>query len=143
MSGFDAATVVEPLDYDFTKFGGRKGVIPEPSDAAIGTYYTQLDELLKSIAGEHVKLPDNPSPTDLLEALNQLTMGESYAPMLEGTTEIYAKLCQNSPSVEELNMLPPRIRALFFQWMAKQLRPELDAADTKRALRPLRIAPGG
>jgi hypothetical protein len=143
MPGFDAGTIVEPMDYNFTKFGGRKAVIPEPDEDQVKLMYSEMDGLLKSIASEFVKLPDNPSAQDLVESLNQLTMSESYAPMLQGMTEIYSRLCSNSPSVDELLLLPPRIRALFFQWVAKQMRPELDAVDTRNAPRPPRIARGG
>lgn len=143
MPSFDASTIVEPLDYDFTRFGGRKAEIPEPSEELIVEMYSAMDHLLKEVAGSFVDLPKNPSAQDLVNSLNQLTMSESYKPMLDGMTEIYARLCANSPSVEELKQLPPRIRALFFQWVAKMMRPELDAADSKPARRPLRIAPGG
>jgi hypothetical protein len=143
MPGFDAGTIVEPMDYDFTKFGGRKAVIPEPGEEVVKQMYKEMDELIKSIASEFVTLPENPSAQDLVESLNQLTMSESYAPMLQGMTEIYSRLCANSPSVDELQLIPPRIRALFFQWVAKQMRPELDAVDTRTAPRPLRIARGG
>lgn len=143
MPGFDAGTIVEPLDYDFTKFGGRKATIPEPSEDAVVKMYAEMDVLVKEIAGSFVQLPENPSAQDLVESLNQLTMSESYAPMLSGMTRIYAELCSQTPSADELGQLPPRIRALFFQWMAKQMRPELNAADSKTAPRPLRIAQGG
>lgn len=143
LPGFDAATIVEELDYDFTKFGGRKATIPEPDDARIIAMYSAMDSLVKDIAGSFVQLPENPSASDLVDSLNQLTMSESYGPMLDGMTKIYAELCSQSPSEDELKKLPPRVRALFFQWMAKQLRPELDAADSKPVLRPIRIAAGG
>ena len=143
MTGFDAGAIVAPMDYDFTKFGGRKADIPEPDEGTVVQMYSEMDALLKSIAGEFVSLPENPSAQDLVESLNQLTMSESYAPMLKGMTEIYSRLCGNSPSVDELLLIPPRIRALFFQWVAKQMRPELDAVDTKIAPRNLRIARGG
>lgn len=142
MPSFDASSIVEPLDYDFTKFGGRKAEIPEPSQETLVAFYAEMDELLKSVAGAFVELPKNPSAQDLVESLNQLTMHESYEPMLNGMTKLYAGVCANSPSEEELMMLPPRIRALFFQWFTKMMRPELDAADSKQ-LRPLRIARSG
>lgn len=143
MPTFNAASVVEELDYDFTRFGGQKSKIPEPSKDKIVAYYNDLDELLKQVAGEHVKLPDKPTAQDLIEAVNLLTMAESYGPMLDGMTLICSALCSNSPSVEELEQLPPRIRGLFFQWLGEQLRPELNAVDSKPALRPVRIAQGG
>lgn len=143
MPSFDASTIVEPLDYDFSKFGGRKAVIPEPTEEKIVAYYASLDELMKSLAGDFVQLPPNPSAQELIEALNQLTMNESYKPMLDGITAIVADLCSNSPSVEEIRQLPPRMRALFFQWIAREMRPELSAADSKMAPRPLRIAQSG
>lgn len=143
MPGFDASTIVEPLDYDFTKFGGKKGVIPEPSEEKLVEFYSAMDGLLKSVAGDFVQLPPNPSATELVEALNQLTMNESYKPMLDGMTTLHAKLCADSPSEAELLMLPPRIRALFFQWIAQQLRPELGAADTQTLRKIQRITPGG
>lgn len=143
MPGFDAGSIVEPLDYNFTKFGGKRGVIPEPDDKRIAKLYADQESLTKEIVGEHVKLPVNPGPQDIAEALMQSTMSETYLPMLDGMTHVYAEFCQSSPSEDELRMLPPRIRTLFFQWIIKNIRPELDAADSKTVLRPLRIAPGG
>lgn len=143
MSSFDASSIVEPLDYNFEKYGGRKAVIPEPNEEQVITYYKELDELLKSLAGEFVKLPAHPTAQDLVEALAQLTMSDSYSPMQGGMTRIVAKLCSNTPTEDEIRQLPPRMRALFFQWVAREMRPELNAADSKPVLRPIRIAQGG
>jgi hypothetical protein len=130
------------MDFDFTKFGGRKADIPEPSQEVIVQMYKEMDELVKSIASDFVQLPENPTPNQLVESLNQLTMSESYGPMLDGMTEIYSRACSNCPNVDELKQLPPRIRALFFQWFTKELRPEISAVDTRNA--PiLRIANNG
>lgn len=143
MSSFDAGNIVEPLDYDFTKFGGRKAEIPEPDEELVIEMYAEMDALTKEVAASFVELPENPSAQDLVGALNLVTMSEAYKPMLEGMTKIYAKLCSGSPSEDELKQLPPRIRGLFFQWMAQQMRPELSAVDTKPALKLTRIGQGG
>jgi hypothetical protein len=141
--GFDASTIVEPLDFDFTKFDGGSGVIPEPSESDVVEFYAEMDKLVKEVASGFVQLPDNPTAQDLVEALNLLTMHESYAPMLQGMTRIHAKFCKNSPTEEQLNKLPPRIRALFFQWIAQMMRPELAASDSKPVRRITRTVPGG
>ena len=143
MTSFDAGTIVEELDYNFEKFGGRKGTIPEPDEATIITMYAEMDQLVKEIAAEHVELPPDTTAEDLVQALNLVTMSESYEPMLRGMTRIHAKACSHSPSEEELEQLPPRIRALFFQWFQKMMRPELEAADSTTAPRVRRIGRGG
>src|SRR5580765_4958151 len=98
---FNAASIVEPMDYDITKFGGRKSEIPEPSDSQLVKMYADMDELVKELAGSFVELPKNPSAQDLVESLNQLTLNESYKPMLDGMTRIYSEVCSGTPSVEE------------------------------------------
>lgn len=143
MPSFDASTIVEPLDFNFEKFGGPKGTVPEPNESDILEFYAELDALTKEVAGEFVQLPSNPTAQDLVEALNQITMSEAYGPMLRGMTRIHAKFCKDSPNEEDLNKLPPRIRALFFQWIAQMMRPELAAADSKTVRRITRIDRGG
>lgn len=140
---FNAGNVVEPMIFDFTKFGGRKSEIPEPSDDQLVKMYADMDEMVKELAGSFVDLPENPSAQDIVESLNTLTLHESYKPMLDGMTKIYSEVCSGCPGEDELLLLPPRIRALFFQWVSQQLRPELSAADSKNPPRPLRIAQGG
>lgn len=131
--GFDAGAVVEPLDYDFTKFGGSKGTIPEPSDKAI-------DQLFKDIATAMRTIVDkiNPGGKDLAVEEVLLAMADlpeaadiGYADMMHELAKAFAKLCQNQPPVTQMMKLPLRIRMRFFTWLVTEIRPEDFGAATR------------
>jgi len=134
--GFDAGTIVEPLDWDFTRFDAGKGTIPEPSDKAIDTLFKDLSGMSKNVL-EQVGITDSDtSPEELLIALADLpedaTIG--IADVMKQMAKIFAKLCKNQPSEAQLLKLPLRIRMRFFVWLAGELRPEdFGAATTNRA----------
>jgi len=124
--GFDAGAVVEPLDWDFTKFDAGKGTIPEPTDA-------QIDRLFKDIAGmskeimSKAGLPEGEAtPEELLAALANLPDDVDFGigDMMKTMSKIFAKLCTNQPTQAQLMKLPLRIRMRFFVWLAGELRPE-------------------
>jgi hypothetical protein len=108
--------VVEGVEYDFEQYGGKgKGTIPEPSDADVERFqermlaFTEetgirgLDDLIKKLSGME---PDE---------------RKSYARDQETRAyEMYAEFCKNSPSVEEIKSVPPRIRRAFFHYVQQE-----------------------
>ena len=46
MSKFDAATAVEEMEYDFSKYVGGVGVIPEPTTGQMNTYVVSMRRLM-------------------------------------------------------------------------------------------------
>ena len=135
MPGFDAGTVVEPLDWDFTAFGAGKGTVPEPSDARLGTF---IRDVMKAQSTESASLAPlteaGDDPEKVLAAIAALPED-----VLPGATKAmikpYAALCDGSPTEAQLGKLPPRVRVAFFSWLAGELRPEASAGDSKPALK--------
>lgn len=131
MPKFDAATVCEGLDWDFSHFDAGEGTIPEPSDAKIATFFKELGALTKELIAK-AEIPDNPSAQDVLLALADLPEGESFLEMVQETAKIYAKLCSNKPSAAQLSKLPMRVRFRFYAWLRGELGPEAASVDSTR-----------
>jgi hypothetical protein len=124
--GFNAAEVVAPLEWDFTKFDAGQGTVPEPSDKAIDTLFKDLAAVSRRII-EKAGLADigSPDPEKVMQALADMPAeGFGITEMVNGFTKAFAKLCQNQPSAIQLNKLPLRIRMRFYMWLASELRPE-------------------
>ena len=135
MPGFDAGTVVEPLDWDFTAFNAGKGTVPEPSDERLSTFIRDVMKAQTSETTALAGLTDaGEDPEKMLAAIAELPED-----VLPGVTKAmiapYAALCDGSPTEEQLTKLPPRVRVAFFSWLAGELRPEASAGDSKPALR--------
>src|SRR5215467_8722068 len=118
MPSFDAGAVVESLDWDFTKAGVKaKGVVPEPTDAAIGRFLDGLkklyEEAQKTLTAD---VPDNATAEQMLDALNQLT-GDAFVKFMADTAGLFGELCSNKPDKDTLLQLPLRVRVAFYGWI--------------------------
>jgi hypothetical protein len=139
VSKFDAATVLDALEYDFTRYGGSKGEIPEPSDKQLLAFMKSLAETMQQAFSREAKTPEgnavrlqvvtDQKPSEIFNALADLTneeMLENQRPMMEAIS----KLCSGTPSVEEIFMVPFRRRMLFVAWLLKELNPEAAGAGS-------------
>jgi hypothetical protein len=122
--GFDAATVVKPLDWDFTKFGAGKGTVPEPDDKQIDQLFKDLAKVSSELV-ERSGLSAEVAPEQVLSALSDMPEGIGISKMVSGFTKAFAKLCQGQPTVLQLNKLPLRVRLAFYAWLMSELRPEV------------------
>jgi hypothetical protein len=127
--GFNAGSVVKPMDWDFSDFDGPKGTVPEPTDKQIATFYKELRDLSEKVARHRAGLTAESTPEDIAEAMAKLTPGDVFEEMLAGTRKVYAKACTNQPSEAVLKKLPARIQIAFFQWFQRELRPEVSGVD--------------
>ena len=118
MPKFDAARVITSLDYDFTRFGGPKGTVPEPSDPQIFAYSKAMSEL-----GEELGINER-DPKKIAAVAASLTETDMMEHAVR-QAEITAALCGNHPSAEELMNVPPRVRAAFYGWLSEMLNPEV------------------
>lgn len=159
MAGFDAASAVAPMDWDFSKFGGGSGTVPEPSDVEIERFMRkyqilttqvlrsanvrtnkQVDELLEQWAEEDD--PDNPrqvfSVQQSIEIMKQVDLsGAEVAPEIsEAMLGLILTITKGSPSREQLLVLPNRVRGAFYGWLIGELtNPDFSvAAGTKPSL---------
>ena len=121
MAKFDAAQAVEALEYDFTKYGGTAGVIPEPTDTLLNGFFQAQRDTLKVLGVTDASQLRNREtmmqvmanlPEDAMEKMGELSM------------ESIATLCQGTPALEEIRKLPPRVRNAFMGWLMGHFSPE-------------------
>src|SRR3954451_19136956 len=148
---FDAGDAVEEMAWDFTKYGGGSGVIPEPSDLAIEKFLRKFNVLVTQVsraatrrAAESdaalLEAKDDEGKDRLLtleeslEALKKIDLSETNtAPEIsEAMLVLVCTLTKNNPSKTQLKKLPNRVRGAFygcFVWPFTTL--ELSAAFTR------------
>ena len=126
MSTFSIESV-EPLTYDFTGATSNsgegkckgKGTVPEPSQPRLEAYSAAVRELFN--------VKEN---KDVAAAIDQQAEAKEKSSTLLALT---AELCQNSPSKEEMEELPPRIQKAWLKHLYKELAdPEVSSAATRR-----------
>jgi hypothetical protein len=144
--GFNAATVVEPLDYDFrTKEtpNAKYGTIPEPTDRLIADYMSGIKELVRKLKGT---LPDglsteNADPLELMSAVEDLdpeVVVEFHADM----AGLFSALCSGDPTKDEILALPIRIRTVFYGWLQQEVMSPEAAPGGGTNVTTLRAAAG-
>ena len=143
MTGFNAATVVEALDWTFEPFVRASGVIQEPNDDQINAYLTDVKAIGAEIKEKVPDAPDGNSPTDLMDALEDLDL-DSVAELTGRMAGIMAALCSGEPSREQILALPPRRRTMFYGWLQQEvMSPQAAAGGGNAQVRTLRSAAAG
>ncbi len=124
MAKFSAATAVEDLEYDFTKYvPGCSGVIPEPSADQIETYFEKAREIAKTVMHFKNKVEDTENLTE--EEVQELVTdleGIDVHGMQEQMIVLISDVCSNQPSAEDITALPFRVRQEFVKWVGAQFR---------------------
>lgn len=134
MAKFDAAKAVDPVEWDFTAYGGGSGVTPEPSRGQIIQFEKEMKRLSKSIraiqrkadALEKKAKDENLPPEELdkmIDALEDEVSIDQMDAYEDAVTEAIAELCGGSPSVEDMNGLPFRIKEEFAKFVIQEFRP--------------------
>jgi len=150
MPKFDAGSVVDPLDYDFTTVKGyphksAKGTIAEPSDEMITSFIADLRDLMKeagAIVGDVAGL-DLANPQEFFQQLDGYDP-EQLLNVYRGMAAACSKLCSGRPSTEEISDLPMRIRVRFFAWLQQEVvSPEAETGGGVAVVTPLRSAAAG
>lgn len=164
--GFNAQTLVEPLEYDFRPYVDAHGVIPEPNANQTDEFrrqYTGLQTRLLDYArkyyekvqseaqaeakrkideGAEGKIPDLPPLAEeidkfLREFDEENATGNAQA-VNEAVIQMIANVCSHQPSEDELRALPARIRAGFAAWLIEELTAPKFSVDGRQ----LSAAPG-
>jgi hypothetical protein len=144
MAGFDAGTVVEPLDYKFEAFApGCNGRISEPTDDQIVKFLTDIKELVTRLHKEAEASVASRDPADLVDAIEELdpsVVGEFHQEL----AGIFAGLCSDTPSREAILRLPMRVRVVFYGWLREQvMNPEAAPGAGNAQVTTLRSAAAG
>ncbi len=119
---------LEELGYDFTKWGGPKGVIPEPSQKAMKKYQQSLSRTQIAVSKAYADL-QKAGEDGVDEALVK-RLEEAADQADEDLNRELGKLCQDRPSAEDIAKLPFRVKQGFLKWLMKELTPEGGASGT-------------
>ena len=134
MSKFDAATAVDPMVYDLTKYGGPQGTIPEPSQGQIETFFKNLKEVnlfvgrTVSEAQKLAKQADESGDTQTLEEFVDTIPEEKIKEYQDQFAGWVHDVTSGTLDVAMLQGLPARIFSAFFRWLSTELSPK-DVAD--------------
>ena len=141
--GFNAATVVEALDWTFEPFVHASGVIREPNDEQIKTYLKDIKAIGEEVRKQIPDAPDGASPMDLMSALEDLDL-DSVSGLTETMAGIIAALCSGDPTREQILALPPRRRTMFYGWLQQEvMSPEAAPGAGNTQVTNLRSAHAG
>jgi hypothetical protein len=157
MAKFNAATVVEALEWTFKPLIKAEGTITEPTDDQIVTFLTDVKDLVARLhekarqraagdtgePGTDLALPGGRDPADLVDAIEELdpsVVGEFHQEL----AGIFAALCSGEPDKETLLKLPMRIRVVFYSWLREQvMNPEAAPGAGNAQVTTLRSAAAG
>jgi hypothetical protein len=126
MAKFDASSVVEPLEYDFSSIPGLadvKGIIKEPSSVQVQKYVNDSRRELERQRTE-LGLVDEADSDSVIAALDKMD-DERTVKEQKRSAEILSALCSGHPTGGQLMKLPHRVMHVFGQWLAGEvLSPE-------------------
>lgn len=143
VAAFNAATVVEALDWSFEPFVAAKGVIREPTDEQIAAYLADVKAIGLEIKEKVPDAPDGNDPVGLMGALEDLDL-DIVAALTGRMAGITAALCSGEPSREQILALPPRRRTMFYGWLnAEVMSPEAAPGGGNAQVTTLRRAHAG
>jgi hypothetical protein len=147
MAKFDAGTAVEPMEFDFAKYKGGTGEIPEPTTGLVNDFFVGMRGLIKDareLAGDDVASMD-------FEAMDGEELAAAFDKMDEKTATamefqkksiaLMSELCQGSPDAEALGKLPLRVLRAFNQWLLGEINPKKDGGSDQTDPTPLRPVP--
>lgn len=143
MAGFDAGTVVSPLDFTLRPYVDFNGRVPEPSDDQIAEFLNAAKDIMVA-AQKDLNLEVDPRDNvAMLAALEKLDPTVVLTTM-KSMAEAYATLCSGKPSVKQLMGLPMRVRIKFFEWLRDEvINPEAGPGAGTAPVIPLTRAAAG
>jgi hypothetical protein len=152
MASFDASSVVEPLDYDFSGLAEPphlikgladvRGVIREPTSKQVQAY---VNASKREMARQRQEIGDvdEQDAEAVIAALEKMDDDRTVAAQ-KRSAEIVSALCSGHPTVAQLMLLPHRVMHLFGEWIANEvLNPEAVTGDGKAQVLPLRSSSAG
>lgn len=154
MAKFVAESAVEEMAWNFTKYGGGEGVIPEPSDLAIERFLRKFNIIITQVSrsaankaaeadAELMIRTDDQGKERLLtfeesiEVLKKIDVSETNTSpeVSDAMLDLVANLTKGNPTKAQIKKLPNRVRGAFYGWLIGQLtNPEYSAAVTRPSL---------
>jgi hypothetical protein len=152
MVSFNAGSVVDPLDFDFSDMANAphliagladvKGTIREPTSLQVQAFANaQRRELVRQ--RQEIGDVDEKDPVAVIAALEKMDDERTVAAQ-KRSAEILTALCSGKPTAAELILLPHRVMHMFGEWIAKEvLDPEASTGAGKAQVLPLRSSSAG
>jgi hypothetical protein len=128
MAAFDAASAVDPMDWNFDKYGGGSGTVPEPSTDDMKEFQKTFARIMRD--GKALEITDDEAASLTEEQFDQLQ--KDMAAIGERLDVAISSLCKNQPSQEQVKLLPFRVKTAFSRWLMDQFSPENGASGTKK-----------
>lgn len=138
MPKFDASTIGGDIEYDFSKWGGPSGVVPEPPRNAVSKMMRQISAAFKEYGLRDDNADDDSlTPDDVAKTMSDAEDDEETFEKLSVTLlDAVAGVCGGSPSREVLDALPYRPFMGFFGYLIGNLtNPEGSRSGTSNSRR--------
>lgn len=141
MPAFRAEGVVEALDWDFAPYVNARGTIPEPTDRQIAEFLTGVKKVVKDAEAD---VPaDVTDPAAVLSALDELDPDKTIEAAGK-MCAVYSGLCSGTPTAEQIQALPMRVRTIFFTWLQDEvMNPEAAGPGGNGQVRTLPVGRAG
>lgn len=124
MAKFNAATAVEPMEFDLSKYGGPVGIIPEPTNGQIEKFFDTMQAAMVQIGAQ-------PGQKLTLEAAAVIPEGLAQI-MMNTLTTALVEIGGGSYTGEDIERLPYRVQTAFVAWIVSELSPEAVAPGMSR-----------
>lgn len=140
MPKFDASTIGGDLEYDFSKWNGPTGVVPEPPRSAVTTLMKQISRAFKDSGLRDEDADDDTlTPDEVEKTMNKVEDEEVFEKLTAELLDALAKVCAGSPTREQLEALPYRPFMGFFGYLVGNLtNPEGSKPGSNSSQRRLR-----
>lgn len=124
MPKFDASTIGGDIEYDFSKWGGPAGVVPEPPRNAVSKLMKTVSTAFKEMGLRDEDADDESlTPNDVVNTMAKAEEDdeELFEKLTEKLTDALAEVCAGSPSRDALAALPYRPFMGFFGYLIGNL----------------------
>lgn len=140
MPKFDASSIGGDLEYDFTRWGGPIGVVPEPPRSAVNALMKEISQAFKQSGLRDEEAEDDSlTPEDVESTMNKVEDEEIFEKLSVQLLDALSKICGGSPSRDVLEALPYRPFMGFFGYLIGNLtNPEGSKPGTTNSPRRLR-----
>jgi hypothetical protein len=136
---FSEETIGGELEYDFTKWGGPKGTVPEPPRFAVNKLLKSIDVTFKELGLKDSDDTSELDVDDVAETMNTIDDEEKFVKLQEALLDALTDLCAGNPSREVLEALPYRPFQGFFGYLIGNLtNPEVSVSGTSNSQRRLK-----
>lgn len=137
MAKFNAATALDPVEFDFSKYNGPVGEIPEPSQGQVEEFFDRIGNLRKFAS--KIERDVKEAAEEGEEALDEYIENLPQAELNKFKEEIslwISELCSGFPSRADVDALPYRVFSAFLVFLLQEYGPKDVNGPTTASGRP-------